>query len=122
MLEVTALSCARGPRVLIRDLSFAAGAGTYVQVTGSNGSGKTTLLRTLAGLSLPESGTIRWNGGADLAVERMYVGHAQGWKDTLSVTENLVLAWQLDAEAAAVEPGAVGEALERVGLTRQRNL
>ena len=121
MLQVSGLSCARGPRVLFRDLTFAAGRGMYVQITGSNGSGKTTLLRTLAGLSLPEAGTIRWTAG-ELAASRAYVGHAQGWKDTLSVTENLVLAWQLDAEPAVREAEAIAGALERVGLTRQRNL
>jgi heme exporter protein A len=122
MLAVADLSCARGPRTLFRDLSFIADQGTYVQITGSNGSGKTTLLRTLAGLSLPVSGTIRWQGDGELAACRAYVGHAHGFKDALSVTENLLLAWQLDAEPAAGEPDAVAGALERVGLTRQRNL
>jgi heme exporter protein A len=122
MLAVAGLSCARGPRTLFRDLSFVAEAGTYVQVTGSNGSGKTTLLRTLAGLSLPVSGSIRWQGEGELAACRAYIGHAQGFKDPLSVTENLLLAWQLDAERAADESDAVSGALERVGLTRQRNL
>jgi heme exporter protein A len=108
--------------VLFRDLSFAASPGAFVQVTGPNGSGKTTLLRALAGLTAPEAGTIRWNGPVELAASRAYVGHAQGWKDTLSVSENLVLAWQLDAEPAAREGHSVAGALERVGLTRQRNL
>jgi heme exporter protein A len=53
---------------------------------------------------------------------RAYVGHAAGWKDTLSVTENLKLAWQLDGESAAREADAASGALERVGLARQRNL
>jgi heme exporter protein A len=122
MLAVAGLCCARGPRTLFRDLSFVAERGAYVQVTGSNGSGKTTLLRTLAGLSLPLAGTVRWQGEDELAACRAYVGHAQGFKDSLSVTENLLLAWQLDAEPAADEPEAIAGALERVGLTRQRNL
>src|SRR5258706_7265499 len=122
MLDVSGLACARGPRVLFRDLSLRAEPGTHVQVTGANGSGKTTLLRTLAGLSLADAGTIRWNGGSDLTFRRAYLGHAPGWKDTLTAAENLQLAWQLDAEDAAMEGGAVAGALERVGLTRQRNL
>jgi len=122
MLAVADLACARGPRTLFRDLTFVAEPGSYIQVTGSNGSGKTTLLRTLAGLSLPVAGTIRWQGPEPLAACRTYVGHAQGFKDALSVTENLLLAWQLDAERAADEADAAAQALERVGLTRQRNL
>ena len=60
--------------------------------------------------------------GARLAESRAYLGHAAGWKDTLTVTENLRLAWQLDAETAAHDDGAATLALERVGLARQRNL
>jgi heme exporter protein A len=123
MLRVENLSCARGPRVLFRDLSFAAGAGALVVVTGPNGSGKSTLLRTLAGLTRAEAGTVAWEGDeCTLAESRAYLGHAAGWKDTLSVTENLGLAWSLDGEAAAHEPGAAAAALERVGLSRQRSL
>lgn len=123
MLRVENLCCARGPRELFRDLSFAAEAGELVLVTGPNGSGKTTLLRALAGLTRPESGAITWSDAPrSLAESRAYLGHAAGWKDTLTVTENLRLAWQLDAEAAAADDGAAMAALERVGLARQRNL
>jgi heme exporter protein A len=108
---------------LFRDLSFVVEAGTLALVTGPNGSGKTTLLRALAGLTRPESGTITWSDAASgLAESRAYLGHAAGWKDTLSVTENLHLAWQLDAEPAARDAGATLAALEQVGLARQRNL
>jgi heme exporter protein A len=123
MLRVEQLCCARGPRELFRGLSFTADAGELVLVTGPNGSGKTTLLRALAGLTRPESGTISWSAAPrGLAESRAYLGHAAGWKDTLTVTENLRLAWQLDAEAAAHDDGAAMAALERVGLARQRNL
>ena len=123
MLRVEHLCCARGPRELFRGLSFRAAAGELVLVTGPNGSGKTTLLRALAGLTRPESGTIRWSDARrSLAESRAYLGHAAGWKDTLTVTENLRLAWQLDAETAAHDDGAAVLALERVGLERQRNL
>ena len=123
MLRVEQLCCARGPRELFRDLSFSAAAGDAVIVTGPNGSGKTTLLRALAGLTLPVSGAIRWNDSRHgLAAKRAYLGHAAGWKESFSVSENLRFAWQLDAEAAADEEGTVQAALERVGLARQRNL
>jgi heme exporter protein A len=123
MLRIEHLCCARGPRELFRGLSFTADAGELVLVTGPNGSGKTTLLRALAGLTRPVAGTITWSDAArGLAESRAYVGHAAGWKDTLTVTENLRLAWQLDAEAAAHDDGAALAALERVGLARQRNL
>ena len=123
MLRVENLSCARGPRELFRGLSFTADAGELVLVTGPNGSGKTTLLRALAGLTRPAAGTISWTDAPrGLAESRAYLGHAAGWKDTLTVTENLRLGWQLDAEAAAGDDGAALAALEQVGLARQRNL
>lgn len=123
MLRVEQLCCARGPRELFRDLSFVVGAGEVVVVTGPNGSGKTTLLRALAGLSRLESGAICWDDSplGETAV-CAYLGHASGWKETLSVTENLRLAWQLDAEAAATDERSAAEALGRVGLLPQRNL
>src|SRR6185436_11925073 len=82
MLTVNGLSCARGLRVLFRDLSFRADAGSFLQITGPNGSGKTTLLRTLAGLSRADAGTVEWNGAGEFAHARAYIGHAPGWKDT----------------------------------------
>lgn len=121
MLRVDNLCCARGPRELFRGLSFVAGPGDWVRITGPNGSGKTTLLRALAGLTLPESGTIGWDAAAPLAQSRAYVGHAPGFKDTLSVTENLALGWALDGEPAA-DSQATSSALASAGLERQRNL
>ena len=48
----------RGRRVL-RDISFAIGAGEFIGVLGPNGAGKTTLLRAILGLVRPWSGTVR---------------------------------------------------------------
>ena len=107
---------------MFRGLCFAVGAGEWVRITGPNGSGKTTLLRVLAGLTRPEFGAIEWVGGGALAEIRAYVGHAQGWKDTLSVTENLQLGWALDGEAAATDLIKTEAALGWAGLEAQRNL
>ena len=121
MLRVENLCCARGPRELFRGLSFAAGPGEWVRITGANGSGKTTLLRALAGLTRPESGTIGWNDAGPLAESRAYVGHAPGFKDTLTVAENLALGWALDGEPAA-DAREIVSALARAGLEHQRHL
>ena len=143
MLKVDDLACSRGPRQLFLGLSFAARPGEWIRVTGPNGSGKTTLLRALAGLTRPEAGRIDWTGDSPLAESRAYVGHATGWKDRLTVTENLELAWSLDGEGAdgagaagrdaraggdarrgqpGAEAQAVAQALAKAGLERQRNL
>jgi heme exporter protein A len=49
-------------------LSFVAGSGECLQITGANGSGKTTLLRALCGLVPLEQGRICWRG-SDIAVD-----------------------------------------------------
>ena len=120
MLNVDNLSCSRGPRQLFAGLSFTAASGEWIRVVGPNGSGKTTLLRALAGLTRPEAGRIDWTGDAPLAESRAYVGHAPGWKDTLTVTENLRLAWSLDG--ASADDDALAHALAKAGLERQRSL
>lgn len=85
------LTLARGERRLIEGLSFAVGAGEALVLTGPNGVGKTTLLRAIAGFIGTESGTIRLEGAPDpdaLGERAHYVGHANGVKPGLTVTEN----------------------------------
>ncbi|MFH9419212.1 ABC transporter ATP-binding protein [Streptomyces sp. NPDC017529] len=41
---------------------FHAPTGSATGIIGPSGSGKTTLLRTLAGLQVPQAGTLTWNG------------------------------------------------------------
>lgn len=67
VLDVRGLSVARGPRVLLDDVSFTADAGQVVAVLGPNGAGKSTLLKTLAGL-LPFSGQVLLHGQSSAAL------------------------------------------------------
>ncbi len=53
------LTVAVGPRVLLRGVDLSVVPGTTLGLVGPNGSGKSTLLRTLAGVLLPEAGTVR---------------------------------------------------------------
>jgi ATP-binding cassette subfamily B protein len=46
----------------IRDLTLTVRPGQSVALVGSNGSGKTTLVKLLAGLYVPDGGTIRYQG------------------------------------------------------------
>jgi heme exporter protein A len=91
-LVVENLSCARGRRLVLEGVSFAAADGESVLLSGANGSGKTTLLRTLAGFMTPHSGAARLEGGPEgFGLDECchYVGHLNGIKAGFTVDENL---------------------------------
>ncbi len=120
MLDVHALTCERGDRILFESLSFSLAPGSLLYVEGRNGSGKTTLLRSLCGLFLPSAGEIRWQGedirrlGEDYRRHLLYLGHHNGIKLELTPQENLRVAATLDGEPATA--AAIDEALARIGL------
>ena len=98
VLSVHDLACARGDRLLFKDMNFSVQAGELLLVQGGNGQGKTSLLRLLTGLARPEAGTVHWRGeGINKAREvyhqaMAYLGHANGVKDELNPLENLRFA------------------------------
>lgn len=49
-------------RPILEDIQFTVGRGEFVCLLGPSGSGKSTLLRLLSGLSLPDAGTVRFDG------------------------------------------------------------
>lgn len=121
MLETTALACERGGLRLFAGLSFALGPGGLLRVRGANGSGKTTLLRTLAGLTRPAEGSVRWRGnaiGEDYRREMLFLGHAAAVKDEMTVLENLEFAVQLSGSNTK----NCKSALEQLGIARLADL
>lgn len=61
-LEAHNLTLSAGGKLLCRDLSFCIQPGECWGILGQNGSGKTTLLNTLAGLRLPDEGSVSFCG------------------------------------------------------------
>jgi heme exporter protein A len=121
MLEATSLACERGALSLFADVSLKLGAGELARVSGPNGSGKTSLLRMLAGLTRPASGMVRWRGEpiAKLAEaygsEMLFIGHASGIKDDLTVLENVAFAAQISGlhiDAAGLRAALAGLGIE----------
>ncbi len=122
LLSVHDLACARGERLLFKDMNFSVGAGEMLLVQGGNGQGKTSLLRLLTGLARPEAGEIRWRGEPirqcrDLFhAEMIYLGHANGVKDDLDPIENLRFAEGLQGRAFERERAI--DLLQGLGLAR----
>ncbi len=122
MLNITNLECVRGDRQLFVGLSFIMPEGSLLHLHGPNGAGKTTLLRAIAGLVLPESGEIQWNGeltrklGEDFNRELIYLGHHYGLKFELSGYENLRVFANLSG--FDVTERQVEDALQQMGLAR----
>ena len=46
----------------LHDISLEVNEGAFMSFVGPSGSGKTTLLKTIAGLLMPDSGTIKFEG------------------------------------------------------------
>ena len=61
-IEVRHLQKRFGATVVCDDLSLDIPAGQLVALLGPSGSGKTTLLRIIAGLEVPDSGTVLFHG------------------------------------------------------------
>jgi ABC-2 type transport system ATP-binding protein len=115
-----------GDRVAVRDLSLSVAAGEIVALLGPNGAGKTTTMRMLAGLILPNAGTItidRVQVSAATANEaRRSIGlltEAPGLWERLTVRANLLTYARLNH--LANPQSQVSEALEQVGLTDRAN-
>jgi heme exporter protein A len=121
MLETSGLACERGGLRLFADLDLALAPGELLRVRGPNGAGKTTLLRTLAGLTRPAAGTIRWRGNPisdEYRSEMLFLGHAPAVKDELTVLENLEFAVQI----SGLRNGECEKALEQLGIARLSSL
>lgn len=114
-----------GPRWLFGGLSFEAGDGDTLAVTGPNGSGKTTLLRILAGVLTPTQGevTFRSNGHLvstdDRALSVAFVAPYLQLYDGLTLEENLDFVVRVRPTARSKR--GVSELVDRVGLSDRKN-
>ena len=126
MLEATDLSCERGSLSLFAGVEFALSGGGLARVRGANGSGKTSLLRILAGLTRPAVGAVRWRGrpiaeiAEDYGRDMLFIGHASGIKDELTVAENLDFSARLSGLVPT--PASRRSALEQLGMDGRTRL
>lgn len=119
-LSTQQLSLVRGERSLLHDVSMHLKDGDAIRIAGENGSGKTSFLRIVAGLALPGSGSVQWQGQdinrlrEQYYVHMLYLGHAQGVKDDLLAWENLVLSARL--QGSRISEQQAFDTLYRLGL------
>ena len=113
-LEMHNLTMAYGHRTLFAGLSATVQAGETLCITGANGAGKSTLLQIAAGLKRPDSGTVRYVGGAG------QFGYAS---PEANVYAELTGAENIDffARLRGLPPGQASALLPRVGLSVGRS-
>jgi putative ABC transport system ATP-binding protein len=129
MLEVREISKSIGPerRLLFEHVSLRLEPGEFVAIVGESGVGKSTLLNLIAGLELPDNGSIQLEGAelqslADrertlLRRRRMgFVFQAFHLLPHLRVAENVSLPLALNATLDADADGRVQDLLAAVGL------
>ena len=123
-LTLTDLACRRGSRLLFHGVSLRVRARESTWLRGRNGRGKTSLLRLAAGLAVPESGRVCWDGvdvrrSSVYAAVRVYIGHANALKEDLTVLESLLFLARLHGRAH--DRASLRAALERVGMESRRD-
>lgn len=121
VLELSVVHKRYGTREALKDVSLVLAEGQTLGLLGPNGAGKTTALRLLLGFCRPSSGRVRLRGQSP--------EHPSSRRDLGYLPEKLVLPGrmtvsQLLAYHAALaglsrqqSTHAVGESLERVGLS-----
>ncbi len=112
---------------VLDDLSAEFLRGESVAIRGRSGSGKSTLLNLIAGIDIPDAGTIRV-AGTDITelserdrtvFRRKHIGfvyQAFNLVPTLTVADNIRLVLELNSLPAREAEKRIGELLDAVGL------
>ncbi|HUF82279.1 MAG TPA: ABC transporter ATP-binding protein [Burkholderiales bacterium] len=115
------------PRELLRDISLEIRRGEYVAIVGESGSGKSTLLNLVAGLDVPDRGSITLDGteitaqddDARTLLRRARIGfvfQAFHLLPHLTVRQNVALPLALNGIDAAKSSERLTDMLGAVGL------
>ncbi|MFI6509751.1 ABC transporter ATP-binding protein [Streptosporangium sp. NPDC050855] len=119
VIEVNDLRKRYRDHLAVDDVSFTVDEGEIFGVLGPNGAGKTTTVECVAGLRVPDSGTVSVLGGLTGAALKEQLG-VQLQSSTLP--EKIKVREALDLYASFYRtPADWGELLERVGLSAKRD-
>jgi branched-chain amino acid transport system ATP-binding protein len=110
MIELNKINTYYGLGHILHDLSLTVGESEVVALLGRNGAGKTTTMRSIAGLTPPRSGAIRYKGrdiagleahrvsrlGIALVPETRDIFSFLTAKENLSIAQRKASRWQID--------------------------
>ena len=120
-LELTNVSKGFGGPAVLSNINLSINRGEFVAIVGYSGSGKTTLISLIAGLTRPDSGTVKLN---DLEItepgpDRGIVFQNYSLLPWLTVTENIRLAVDqvFPNHAADKRTQIITDAIATVNLT-----
>src|SRR4051812_5310188 len=120
-LELSHISKSFGGRPVLSALNLSIERGEFVAIVGYSGSGKTTLISLIAGLTRPDTGTVKLN---DLEItapgpDRGVVFQNYSLLPWLSVSENIALAVDqiFASESVAARRERVARNVSLVNLT-----
>ena len=111
MLGVQNLDLFYGDAQALSDVSLDVGEGEIVAIVGANGAGKSSLIRSIAGMEVPRSGRIAFNGNVISGLEshaicNLGIGQvAEGRQvfPSLTVLENLQMGAMLPRARAGAQ-------------------
>jgi len=121
MLEVRGVVVVFGDRTLLDHVDLDVSDGEVVALQGPSGAGKSTLLRVIAGLLVPQAGTVR-SGGVDiteLPPHRRSIGMVFQDEQLFphrDVGQNVEFGLRMQHRPKAERAARVAELLELVGL------
>ena len=115
------------PREVLRDITLELSRGEYIAITGESGVGKSTLLNLIAGLEVPDSGTVELDGASVTALDDTgrtllrrdrigFVFQAFHLLPHLTVSQNVALPLSLAGTERQQVAERVREMLAAVGL------
>ena len=130
MLKVRDLSKSYGgarSRVVLCDIALDIARGEYIAITGESGVGKSTLLNLIAGLEVPDTGTVELDGAGVTALDDTertllrrdrigFVFQAFHLLPHLTVAQNVALPLSLAGTGRQQAAARVGDLLDAVGL------
>jgi spermidine/putrescine transport system ATP-binding protein len=129
MLEIRNLHKSYEGAPLLRGISFTVATGETVCLLGASGSGKSTLLRIVAGLEVPENGSVFWQGQDLASLPAHQRGFGLVFQDYalfpyLNVVENVAFGLKMQNLTTGIINRRIAEILQMMNLSgfEKRNI